>query len=68
VIPPQSLSGNFIHVNTTAGDVYYTLGSTAKAFTGGQTYTVTFSVTQHEVGKTIDISNWNPSANTNVNI
>ena len=68
VIPPQSLSGNFIHVNTTAGDVYYTLGSTAKAFTGGQTYTVTFSVTQHEVGKTIDISNWNPSASTNVNI
>ena len=68
VIPPQSLSGNFIHVNTTAGDVYYTLGSTAKAFTGGQTYTVTFSVTQHEVGKTIDITNWNPSANTNVNI
>ena len=64
VIPPQNISGNFIKITTTAGDVYYDLGSTAKTFTGGQTYTVTLNVTQQQVGKTVSISGWNPSANS----
>ena len=62
VIPPQTLTGDFIQVTTADGKVFLNLGDTGKTFAGGQTYTTEFYVTEAEVGYIIDMSGWDTSS------
>ena len=70
VIPPQSVSGDFIKVNVTVGgskrDVTFALGE-AKTLATNQTYTLTLTVNKQNIGATLTILGWTASS-TAVNI
>lgn len=65
VIPPQSVSGDFIKVNVTVGgssrDVTFALGE-AKTLATNQTYTLTLTVNKQNIGATLTINNWAASS------
>ena len=65
VIPPQSVSGDFIKVNVAVGgssrDVTFALGE-AKTLATNQTYTLTLTVNKQNIGATLTISGWTASS------
>ena len=65
VIPPQSVSGDFIKVNVAVGgssrDVTFALGE-AKTLATNQTYTLTLTVNKQNIGATLTITNWAASS------
>lgn len=65
LIPPQTVSGNFLVVTTDQGDVTYSLDS--KVFASGQSYTFNITVNAAAIGTTIEITNWNDNGSVRVN-
>lgn len=65
LIPPQTVSGNFLVVTTDQGDVTYSLDS--KVFASGQSYTFNITVNAAAIGTTIKITNWNDNGSVRVN-
>lgn len=65
LIPPQTVSGNFLVLTTDQGDVTYSLDS--KVFATGQSYTFNITVNAAAIGTTIEITNWNDNGSVTVN-
>ena len=56
LIPPQTITGNFLQIVTDKGTVTYSLD--AKVFASGKSYQAILTVTDALVGTTIDLSEW----------
>ena len=65
LIPPQTVSGNFLQIVTDKGTVTYSLSN--KAFASGQSYTFNITVNLAAVGTTVAITNWSNNGNATVN-
>ena len=65
LIPPQTVSGNFLVLTTDQGDVTYSLDS--KVFASGQSYTFNITVNAAAIGTTVAITNWSNNGNATVN-
>ena len=65
LIPPQTITGNFLKVSTNMGDVIYSLSS--KAFATGQSYTFNITVNLAAIGTTVAITNWTNNGSATVN-
>lgn len=65
LIPPQTVSGNFLQIVTDKGTVTYSLSN--KAFATAQSYTFNITVNLAAVGTTVAITNWSNNGNATVN-
>ena len=65
VLPPQTISGNFLQIVTDKGTVTYSLSN--KAFATAQSYTFNITVNAAAVGTTIAITNWANNGSATVN-
>ena len=64
LIPPQTVTGNFLQIVTNAGTITYSLNS--KQFSSNNVYTFTVSLTASQVGTTVAITNWTNNGNATV--
>lgn len=56
LFPPQTITGQFIKVETNYGDAYYSV--TGKAFDGGTAYSADLVVKRQDIGFTTTITEW----------
>lgn len=66
IIPPQTISGQFLQIVTDKGTATYSLDS--KAFGSGYTYTLNIMVAAVSIGQTTQITNWTTSTNCTVTV
>lgn len=64
LIPPQTVSGNFLQIVTDKGTVTYSLSN--KAFASGQSYTFNITVNAAAIGTTVAITGWTGTGNVTV--
>ena len=64
LLPPQTVSGDFLLITTDQGDVTYNLDS--KAFATAQSYTFNITVNALAVGTTVEITDWADNGNATV--
>lgn len=64
LIPPQTVSGNFLQIVTDKGTVTYSLSN--KAFATGQSYTFNITVNLAAIGTTVAITGWTGTGNVTV--
>ena len=65
LIPPQSISGNFLQIVTDIGTATYSL-ATEKSFTSAYSYQLTITVNAAAVGTTTSISGWTGTGSVTV--
>ena len=65
LIPPQSISGNFLQIVTNVGTATYSLAS-SKSFASGRSYQLTITVNAAAVGTTTSISGWTGTGNVTI--
>lgn len=66
LIPPQTISGNFLQIVTDKGTATYSLAS-SKSFAFGSSYQMTITVNAAAVGTTVAITGWSGTGNVTVN-
>lgn len=64
LIPPQTITGDFLQVLTPAGTATFSV--TDQAFISGQSYEYTINVTAATIGVTTDITDWDNQGTTNL--
>lgn len=64
LIPPQTVSGNFLQIVTDKGTVTYSLSN--KAFATAQSYTFNITVNLAAIGTTVAITGWTGTGNVTV--
>ena len=62
LLPPQTISGNFITVSTNFGDANFEV--TSKKFEGGNEYTMNMVVSRQSIGITSTITDWDTDRGT----
>lgn len=65
LIPPQTISGNFLQIVTDKGTATYSLAS-SKSFASGSSYQMTITVNAAAVGTTVAITGWTGTGNVTV--
>lgn len=65
LIPPQTVSGNFLQIVTDKGTVTYSLSN--KAFATAQSYTFNITINAAAIGTTIAITDWGNNGSATVN-
>lgn len=65
LIPPQTVSGNFLQIVTDKGTVTYSLSN--KAFATAQSYTFNITINAAAIGTTVAITNWANNGSATVN-
>lgn len=66
LIPPQTVSGNFLQIVTDKGTVTYSLNG--KQFDSNNVYTFTVTLTASQVGTTVAITDWANNGNVEVTV
>lgn len=64
LIPPQTVSGNFLQIVTDKGTVTYSLSN--KAFATAQSYTFNITINAAAIGTTVAITGWTGTGNVTV--
>ena len=65
LIPPQTVTGDFLQVVTDQGTVTYSLSG--KTFASGQAYTFDVSINAAAIGTTVDLTDWTTNGTVTVN-
>lgn len=65
LIPPQTVSGNFLQIVTDKGTVTYSLSN--KAFATAKSYTFNITINAAAIGTTVAITNWANNGSATVN-
>lgn len=66
IIPPQTISGNFLEIVTDKGTATYSLDS--KEFSSGYTYTLNIQVAAVSIGQTTTIKDWTTSTSCSITV
>ena len=66
LIPPQTVTGNFLQIDTDAGTVTYSLNG--KQFDSNNVYTFNVTLTASQAGTTVAITNWANNSNATVTV